>query len=254
MTLYDPAELTPEAMISLASKSYGSDLLITGVPTNADGEPVWSSLDDLIGHPHAHGLFSCLESIAHVHQWVSMTADEFRPALPCLIPRFVATIDEVIDGSANTWNPAAWIHLGHGELEHTLERIEGLEDWEDEEYELIPGISNGYENGDFRNASDLANRISNQQGDVLFLSLPLCYAKQIATHLCRTERIHLASASTDFQVTETLQFYDGASHGERMKQSLASWSMWVQAVERSWRGAAVHMMKKNKAKRLNSDV
>lgn len=247
MTLYDPSGLTPDAMISLASKSYGSDLLITGVPTNADGEPVWSSLDDLIGHPHAHGLFSCLESIAHVHQWVSMTADEFRPALPRLAPRFVATIDDAIDGSADTWNPAAWIHLGHGELEHTLKRIEGLDEWEDEEYERIPGLSNGYEDEDYRAVSELARRISAQQGDLLFLSLPLCYAKQIVPHLCATGRIHLASASTDFQVNDGLQFYDGANHSERLQQSLATWSSWVSEVERAWRGAAVKLMKQNNA-------
>ena len=176
MTLYAPSGLTPDAMISLASKSYGSDLLITGVPTNADGEPVWSSLDDLIGHPHAHGLFSCLESIAHVHQWVSMTADEFRPALPRLAPRFVATIDEAIDGSADTWNPAAWIHLGHGELEHTLKRIEGLDEWEDEEYEHIPGLSNGHEDQDYRAFRNLP--VAFQRNRAIFSSLLAAVLRQ----------------------------------------------------------------------------
>ena len=31
---------------------------------------------------------------------------------------------------------------------------------------------------------------------------------------------------------------DGATHGERMDQSLSSWSQWVRAVEEAWRGAS----------------
>ena len=187
-------------------------MLITGVPTNADGEPVWSSLDDLIGHPHAHGLFSCLESIAHVHQWVSMTADEFRPALPRLAPRFVATIDEAIDGSADTWNPAAWIHLGHGELEHTLKRIEGLDEWEDEEYEHIPGLSNGHEDQDYRAFRNLP--VAFQRNRAIFSFSPcrcvtpsrlrLIFAQQVAFTLPAHQRISKSTMDSNFTMVQII--------------------------------------------------
>ncbi|MGB1678909.1 MAG: hypothetical protein ACPHFV_02580, partial [Poseidonia sp.] len=238
MTLFAPDELTPEHMISFGSQTYGAELLITGVPTNSQGEPSWATLDDLLATPHAHGMLACIETISHVHQWVSMTAGELVSPFPRLKVRFAATIDEAIDGKATTVNPAAWVHLGHGCLEHGFEVVEGLEPWEDEEIESIPGLSNGHEDEDYRSVTDIAQRIAHQQGNILFMALPLCYAQQIAAKLCQNNRIHLASASTDFRVNDTLQFYDGATHGERMDQSLSSWSQWVRAVEGAWRGAA----------------
>ena len=238
MTLFAPDELTPEHMIAFGSQTYGAELLVTGVPTNSRDEPCWTTMDDLLASPHVHGMLTCLETISHVHQWVCMTTDALASPFPRLKVRFAATLDEVFDGKATTVNPAAWVHLGHGCLEHGFEVVEGPDPWQEEEVRSIPGLSNGHEDDDYRCVTDIAQRIARQQGNILFMALPLCYAQQIAAKLCQNNRIHLASASTDFRVNDTLQFYDGATHGERMDQSLSSWSQWVRAVEEAWRGAS----------------
>ena len=235
MTLFRPDELTSGHMLHFGSQTYGPDLLITGVPTNSKGKLVWNSVDDVVMNPDVHGLMSCLETISHVHQWVSMTAEKFSKPFPRLNIRFVATIEEAFDGSEATMNPAAWVHLGHGMLEHTYELLEDLEEWDDEEFEAIPGLSNGYEDKDYVSVKDLRNRISQQQGNILFMALPLCFAEQIAEFLCQHDRIHMASVSTNFPVTESLQFYDGYDNKARLEHSLHSWSAWVKAVEDGWR-------------------
>lgn len=238
MSLFHPIELTTDVLLGLGAKVYGEELTITGVPTNASGAVVWESMEDLVTHPHAHGLLTSIETVSHVHQWVSMTVEEMRSTLPRLKVRFAATIDEVIDGQPETHNPAVWIHLGHGQLEHSIELLEGDEEWEEEDYERVPGLSNGHEDEDYRSARDIANRIARQQGNILFMALPLCYGQQVAKSLCRSGRIDLVHAPTTFPVCDGLQFYDGVDHTERTRQSLAGWSEWVKAVEKAWRGAA----------------
>jgi len=241
MTLFKPSDVTAKDMLEFGKQTYGTELLITGVPINGQGESVWETVGDLVRFPHDHGLLASIETIVQVHrcqQWVAMYSDEQERLPEGLRVRFAATIDEAFDGHPTTQNPAAWIHLGHGQLEHSFELLEDLEEWEDEEYETIPGLSNGHEDEDYRSAKDIRKRISGQRGNILFMALPLCYGQQIAATLCETGRIHLVHANTSFAVTDGLQFYDGVDHPERTHQSLASWSEWVVAVEKAWRGAA----------------
>lgn len=236
MALTQPEQLNAERLARMAEQAYNHTLAITGVPLNAEGVPIWRSLDDVVRHPEAHGLLTAIESAVHVHRWTMMLNLGSFNQFPHLDIQFHATLDEVFTGHPNGTNPAVWIHLGHGMLEHHLEEAH-----DDEEHEAfhrwLPGLSRGEDDAAYISVKEVSERIQQQHGDLLFVALPLCYAQQIAAVLAQSGRIHAVHAPTNFAVNATLQFYDGENNTARLSQSLGSWGAWVKATEDAWRDA-----------------
>ena len=42
------------------------ELVITGVPTNQESQPIWESMDDLLVRPYSHGLMVAISTISQI--------------------------------------------------------------------------------------------------------------------------------------------------------------------------------------------
>jgi len=236
MTLTQPEQLNAERLTRMAERTYGHTLAITGVPVNAEGTLVWRSLDDVVRHPEAHGLLTAIETAVHLHRWTMMLNMDAFKRFPRLNIEFHATLDDVFTRASDRNNPTVWIHLGHGVLEHDLEEVHDNGELE-AFHRWAPGLSQGEDDEAYISVTEVSQRIQRQQGDLLFVALPLCYGQQIAAVLAQSGRLHTVHAPTDFAVNATLKFYDGGNNATRLSQSLHSWSAWVKAAEQAWRDA-----------------
>ena len=244
MTTVQPSDFTVDSLLALSEATFDPVLLITGVPAGKDGEPVWSSLDEVAVSAQHHGLLTAIDTIVHVHKWVAMVNSIGKPApIETLTFRWSTTIEGAFNGEASTLNPFGWIHLGHGCLVHNFELVEGDLNYGGEEYIAIPGISNGNEDENYLSCSVVKRRIKQQSGTIGFMALPLCYANQIGNFLAESGRIHLAHAPVDFRVNDSNQFYD-AEHGATLRPyRLNGWTAWVATAESAWRDWAVNIYK-----------
>jgi hypothetical protein len=235
-----PSGLTVELFNLIRKGQFNGEIVITGVPTDSDGQPIWSNMDDLIRKPHSHGLVEAIGAISQIMK-ITDTYLVFKDrSIPEVKIRFEANIKDIFKPDSKLHNPTAWIHVGHGMLEHGYELLEDLEDWEDEEFEPIPGISNGHEDDDFVSARWLRDTIFEMDGDILFMALPLCYGKQIAETLIESESIHCSHAPYSFSVSETLEFYDCDENGILPEHTLTAWRLWVRGFETVWRSAIIN--------------
>ena len=243
-TAFNPSALTVDRLLALSEATYDRAILITGVPANKDGEPMWASLDEAAVSGHSHGLLAAIDAIAHVHQWVAMVNSIQKQApIETLTLRWSTTIEGAFNGKASTLNPFGWIHLGHGCVVHNFELVEDDQDFGGDEYISIPGISNGNEDENYLSCSEVKRRIKQQTGTIGFMALPLCYANQIGQFLAESGRIHLAHAPVDFRVNDSNQFYD-AAHGATLRPyRLNGWTDWVAAAESTWRDWAINQHK-----------
>jgi len=235
-----PSGLTVELFNLIRKGQFNGEIVITGVPTDSDGQPIWSNMDDLIRKPHSHGLVEAIGAISQIMKIIDtylVVKDRSNPEVKI---RFEANIKDIFKPDSKLHNPTAWIHVGHGMLEHGYELLEDLEDWEDEEFEPVPGISNGNEDDDFVSARWLRDTIFEMDGDILFMALPLCYGKQIAETLIESESIHCSHAPYSFSVSETLEFYDCDENGILSSHTLTTWSEWVRVFEKELRNAIVN--------------
>jgi hypothetical protein len=223
-----PNQMDVDGFITVGDGVYNGDFVITGVETKSNGDLRFKSLEDMIAYPYSHGLMTAIETIAHIYRQLECSkvleedSDFYRLKI-----RFEANISDAFKGNEN---PTAWIHLGHGLLEHDFALIEDLEE-DEEEYESIPGISNGHEEESFLCARSVQRMLQEKEGHILFVALPLCYANQIGNELIKSEVIQLMHAPTDFAVSETLEFYDGASNKDRCSQVLNGWNQWVKQTD-----------------------
>jgi hypothetical protein len=225
----NPNQMDVDGFITIGNGIYNGDFVITGVDIKSDGALRYNSLNDLIADPYHHGLMTSIETIAYIYRQLECSkvleeCDDFSR----LNIRFEANISNAFKGNEN---PTAWIHLGHGILEHDFALINNLNDDEEEEYETIPGISDGHDEEAFLCARTIQRMLREKQGHILFVGLPLCYATQIGDELLKSRVIQLMHAPTNFPVSETLEFYDGVSNKDRCKQVLAGWSDWVKMAD-----------------------
>ena len=243
-TAFQPSSLTVDRLLALSKATFDPVLLITGVPAGKDGEPVWSSLDEVAVSAQHHGLLTAIDTIVHVHKWVAMVNSIRKPApIETLALRWSTTIEGAFNGEASTLNPFGWIHLGHGCEVHAFDLVEDDLNLCREEYIATPGISNGNEDENYISCSEVIRRIKRQSGSIGFMALPLCYANQIANSLAKSGQIHLAHAPIDFRVNDSNQFYD-AAHGATLRPyRLNEWTDWVAAAESAWRDWAVNTYK-----------
>jgi hypothetical protein len=244
VTTFEPSNFTVDRLLALSEATFDRVILITGVPANKDGEPMWASLDEAAVSGRPHGLLAAIDAIAHVHQWVAMVNSiQKQEPIETLTLRWSTTIEGAFNGKASTLNPFGWIHLGHGCVVHNFELVEDDKDFGGDEYISIPGISNGNEDENYLSCSEVKRRIKQQTGTIGFMALPLCYANQIGQFLAESGRIHLAHAPVDFRVNDSNQFYD-AAHGATLRPyRLNGWTDWVATAESTWRGWAINKYK-----------
>jgi hypothetical protein len=225
-------------------RSYATTVLITGVPTRTqDGVevPVWSTVDDVLVRPsyHADGLLSIL-GILHQFPSALNTANfalfdrrvdgwPFRD----LKVEFRAQITDWYDGKPGRENPFAWIHLGHGTNEADFIEIEDDGLSIHVEYEVVPGVTNGHEEGQLLSTRRLEKLITEAEGDIMFLGLPLCYATQVADELVHCGRIRMIHAQHEGFVAESLEFFPPKPPGMH-RFSLDCWREWLWAIEEQW--------------------
>ncbi|WP_338174085.1 hypothetical protein [Candidatus Poseidonia alphae] len=243
-TTFQPSDFTVDRLLALSEATFDRVILITGVPASKDGGPAWSSLDEVAVSGHHHGLLAAIDTIIHVHKWMSML-NSIRNQIPLesLNLRWSTTIEGAFDGKPSTTNPFGWIHLGHGCEVHAFELVEDDLNLCSEEYIATPGISNGNEDENYISCSEVKRRIKQQSGTIGFMALPLCYANQIGNFLAESGRIHLAHAPVDFRVNDSNQFYD-AEHGATLRPyRLNGWTAWVATAESAWRDWAVNIYK-----------
>jgi hypothetical protein len=223
----NPDRMDVEKYLRVGDGEYNGDFVITGVNTRTDGSLVYTSMDDLVAYPYSHGLMTAIEAISQIYSHVecSKVHDE-NSEFPPLKIRFEANITDAFSGGHN---PTAWIHIGHGMLENDILLLEDLED--DEEYESVPGISNGHEEKDFLCARYVRDLLRSKEGHVLFASLPICYGKQIGEILCESEVIQMMFAPIDFAIPSGLEFFDNNPKTARPQQTLTAWARWVQNSE-----------------------
>lgn len=224
----NPDRMDVEKYLRVGDGEYNGDFVITGVNTRTDGSLVYTSMDDLVAYPYSHGLMTAIEAISQIYSHVecSKVHDE-NSEFPPLKIRFEANITDAFSGGHN---PTAWIHIGHGMLENDILLLEDLED-DEEEYESVPGISNGHEEKDFLCARYVRDLLRSKEGHVLFASLPICYGKQIGEILCESEVIQMMFAPIDFAIPSGLEFFDNNPKTARPQQTLTAWARWVQNSE-----------------------
>ena len=214
--------------LQVGDGEYNGDFVITGVNTRTDGSLVYNSMEDLVSYPYSHGLMAAIEAISQIYSHVecSKVHDE-NSEFPLLKIRFEANITDAFSGDHN---PTAWIHIGHGMLENDILLLEDLED-DEEEYESVPGISNGHEEKDFLCARSVRDLLRSKKGHILFASLPICYGKQIGEVLCESEAIQMMFAPIDFRIPSGLEFFDNDPEATRPPRTLTAWARWVQNSE-----------------------
>ena len=64
-TAFQPSALSVDRLLALSEATFDRVILITGVPANKDGEPMWASLDEAAVSGHPHGLLAAIDTIAH---------------------------------------------------------------------------------------------------------------------------------------------------------------------------------------------
>ena len=240
----EPSEIEIRLFEHISKTNFNGELVITGCPTNSKGQPIWDSMDDMVSNPHSHGLIEAVSAISQIIKAIDIYLVYSDRTMPKLKVRFEANIKDVFETDSNFHNPTAWIHLGHGMLEHSYELFEDLEEWDSEEYESVPGISNGHENEDFISARWLRDAISKMESNILFMALPICWGKQISEVLLESQRILCVHAPISFKVSETLEFYDCDNSKVLPAHTLNAWSEWVRFFENIQRIAVIDKCKK----------
>ena len=213
------------------------ELVITGVPTK-DGNPIWESVDDLVSSPYSHGFFEAIGAVTQIIKSVQLYLFSAQDDVPELRIRFVAKIRDVFDQNKGWKNPLAWIHIGHGQKCFGYKLLDDLEDWEPEEYDEIPGISDGHEDEDFISSEWLRDAIRMMQGELLFVGLPLCFSSQIGEVLMQSGKIIKIHAPYDFKVSESLEFYDARNGRILPEHTLTDWTDHVRVVQK-WLATAL---------------
>ena len=243
-----PEDMNQAWVEAAVGRTYGSTLLITGVPTKQteDGEELtWGSMDDVFDdlYYHAEGLMSALGVLRRLPQYLNT-------ANLCLLDRRVgdfpfdalkieyrARITDWYDGSPDRENPFAWIHLGHGTDEADFLPVDDDDPYGMEVYETVPGVSNGQAPVGNISTRRLEAMIAAAKGDIMFLGLPLCYATQVADALAHCKRIRMIHAEHEGFVLESLEMYSPAPPNSP-RFSLEGWMAWLWAIKAQWRPRA----------------
>ena len=229
------------------------ELVITGVPTNKHGSPIWESLDDLIREPYSHGFIEAIGAVTQIVKSVQLYLFSKQDKEPEFKIRFNAKIRDVFNQDKGWKNPLAWIHIGHGQKSFDYKLIEDLEDWEPEEYEEIPGISDGHEDGDYISSEWLRDAIKLMQGELLFAGLPLCYSTQIGEILMESDKIVKIHAPYDFKVSESLEFYDARNGRILPEHTLTAWTDYVHTFEKGLVPALIRTFNKRCKEEIEDD-
>ena len=220
------------------------ELVITGVPTTKDGKPIWESVDDLISSPYSHGFLEAIGAVTQIIKSVQLYLFSAQDDVPELRIRFVAKIRDVFSQNKGWKNPLAWIHIGHGQKCFDYKLLDNLEDWEPEEYDEIPGISDGHEDEDFISSEWLSDAIKMMQGVLLFVGLPLCYSTQIGEVLMQSGKIVKIHAPYEFKVSESLEFYDARNGRILPEHTLTDWTRYVRVFEKALVPALIRVYNK----------
>ena len=165
-----------------------------------------------------------------IHKMIETYLAHGDKEMPPLKLRFAEKISGVFNGDSSNHNPSYWIHIGHGQKENSIELLPDLEDWEDEEFETIPGISDGEEDCDYICVRELSNTIAKMKGKLIFVGLPICYAKQVGDELSNSNCILGIHARIRFGVSESLEFYDSDAKKILKPYGLVQWNDWVNEI------------------------
>jgi len=222
------------------------ELVITGVPTDVEGQPIWESMDDLLARPYSHGLIVAISTISQVIRTIEIHLCHNDVKVPRLNIRFEAKITDVFAENNSLVNPIAWIHIGHGIKEYDYKIIDPVDDWDDDEIEQIPGLSNGNENTDYISCESISNAISSMRGQVLFVGLPLCYGSQVGDFLTQNEKILFIHGPYSFSVNSGSEFYDCDKSTTLPENSLIAWTEWVGVFEKMGRKSLLEFAKNSK--------
>lgn len=222
------------------------ELFITGVPTDQEGQPIWESMDDLIARPYSHGLILAISTISQIIRTIEINLCFGEVKVPRLNVRFEAKITDVFGEDNSLVNPIAWIHIGHGIKEYEYKTIDSVDDWDDDEIENIPGLSNGNENTDYISCEWISNAISSMKGRVLFVGLPLCYGSQVGDFLAQNKNILFIHGPYSFSVTSGCEFYDCDESTTLPENSLIAWTEWVGLFEKMGRTSLLKFAKISK--------
>ncbi len=220
------------------------ELVITGVPTTKDGKPIWGTVDDLVSSPYSHGFFEAIGAVTQIIKAVQLYLSFDQENVPELRIRFESKIRGVFGQNKGWKNPLAWIHIGHGQKCFDYKLLDDLEDWEPEEYDEIPGISDGHEDEDFISSEWLRDAIRMMQGELLFVGLPLCFSSQIGEVLMQSGKIIKIHAPYDFKVSESLEFYDARNGRILPEHTLTDWTDYVRVVEKGLAPALIRVFNK----------
>lgn len=242
--LRSPHDMNQAWMNATVRRTYATTVLITGVPTRTeDGVevPVWSTIDDVFARSTYHA--DALLTILGILQQFPMALNTANFALfnrrvdgwpfSDLKVEFRARITDWYDGTRGGENPFAWIHLGHGTDEADFIEIEDDDMDFHVDFEVVPGVTNGHEDGKLLSTRRLEELITKAHGDIMFLGLPLCYATQVADELAQCERIRMIHAQHEGFVAESLEFFPPNPPGMR-RFSLDCWREWLWAIEEQW--------------------
>ena len=222
------------------------ELVITGVPTDDEGKPIWESVDDLLVRPYSHGLMVAISTISQVIRTIDVHLCHSDVEVPRLKVRFEAKITDVFTENTSLINPIAWIHIGHGIKECDYKIIEPVNEWEDDEIEQIPGLSNGWEDTNYISCEWISNAISSMKGEILFVGLPLCYGSQIGDYFSRNEDIMFIHDPYSFKVTSGCEFYDCDESTTLPEHSLTAWTEWVGLFEKMGLNSLLKFVKNSK--------
>ena len=220
------------------------ELVITGVPTTKDGKPIWESVDDLVSNPYSHGLIEAIGAVTQIIKAVQLYLTFDQENVPDLRVRFESRIRDVFSQNKGWKNPLAWIHIGHGQKCFNYKLLDDLEEWEPEEYDEIPGISDGHEDEDFISSEWLRDAIRMMHGELLFVGLPLCYSAQIGEVLMQSGKIVKIHAPYDFKVSESLEFYDARNGRILPEHTLTDWTDYVRLFENGLAPALIRVFNK----------
>ena len=239
--IINPKEIEVHLFERISTGEFNGELVITGCPTDSNGQPIWQDMNDLVSNPHNHGLLLAIDTICQIVKIVdAYLVVSGNKSMPKLRIRFAAKITDVFKSDSNLKNPVAWIHIGHGNLEHSIELLEDLEEWEEELLESIPGLSDGHDDGDYISAKWLRGAIKTMEGNILLMALPLCYGRQISEVLAESQSIHYIHAPISFGVPEMLEFYDCDENKILPAHTLNGWTNWMRWFETVLRSAIIN--------------
>lgn len=219
------------------------ELVITGVPTDDEGKPIWKSMDDLVARPYSHGLIVAISTISQVIRTIDVHLCHSDVKVPRLRIRFEAKITDVFAENKSLINPIAWIHIGHGIKECDYKTIDPVNEWDDDEIEQIPGLSNGEANTDYISCEWISNAISSMKGEILFVGLPLCYGSQVGDFLAKNEEIMFIHGPYSFGVSSGGEFYDCDESTTLPENTLTAWTEWVGVFEEMGRDSLLKFVK-----------